>query len=164
MADRTAARKQKAALRAAQLSDALELTRFESRVFVGYYAPHRFSIRQFRYYLGRPRTIAYAARVGGVIVGYVLGTQHTGRLSHVARLSSIAVDAACRRRGLAVRLLAAFVAAARKRACRLVFLEVATKNREARNLFARRGFSRVRLLRGYYSPSVDALRLRLALN
>lgn len=151
------------ALRPARLSDASKLTALEGRAFSGYYASHRFTLAQFRYYLARSCTIARVARVHSSIVGYSLGIQQTGRRRHVARLLSLAVDPRARTRGLGTRLLEVFLEEAHRRGCRSVYLEVAARNVPAIRLFARCGFTRVRSLPGYYAPSVSGLRMRLAL-
>jgi [ribosomal protein S18]-alanine N-acetyltransferase len=150
-------------LRPARSSDVPDLTVFEARAFTGYYAAHRFSRQQFRYYLARASTVAYVVSSRGAIVGYALGIQQTGRLSHVARLLSIGVDRGYRGRGVGARLLARFLEAARKRGCRSVFLEVASSNGVALGLFSRIGFSAVESLQGHYSSAVSGTRMRLTL-
>src|SRR5207247_7028897 len=62
----------KPSLRSAAPTDARQLAQFERGVFINYYAAHRFSEAQFRYYLNRSHTMACLAQAGREIVGYVL--------------------------------------------------------------------------------------------
>ncbi len=144
-------------------SDEAALAAFEQRAFRSYYAPHRFSKEQFRWYLTNPRTIGRVVHEGGRVIAYTLGRERRGRLRHVARLDSIAVDEGWRRQGLASQLMKSFLAQARRRGCRVVMLEVADLNDEAIRLFTRHGFVRSRRLLAYYSPTVDGIRMRRAL-
>ena len=147
----------------ARVVDAPALTAFERKSFTDYYAPHRFSENQFRYYLARPTTIAYLVTDQDNIVGYVLGTQGAGRREHIARLLSIAVDATARNLGVGRRLLEMFLDEARRRRCDVVVLEVADPNAAALHLFESEGFRRVSRLPAYYTSKVDGIRMRAAL-
>ena len=147
-------------VRPATLADAVSLTRLEQRAFTGYYAAHRFSEAQFRYYLARPTTIVHVVERAATIVAYSLGVQNTASRRHLVRLHSIAVGAAERDRHLGGRLLNAFLTEARRRRCRRAYLEVAADNRPALALFARHGFTATARLRGFYSRSVDGVRMR----
>jgi ribosomal protein S18 acetylase RimI-like enzyme len=113
MADRATA----ARIRRARPADADALARLERRAFGGYYAPHRFSASQFRYYLDRTTTIAHVVVRGEAAVAYVLGVQQTGACRRAARLYSIAVDPDARGRRLGDRLLRAFLVDASRRVC-----------------------------------------------
>lgn len=158
-----AARSRTTGVRPATLADATGLARFERRAFTGYYAAHRFSEAQFRYYLARPTTIAHVVERGGTIVAYALGAQQTASRRHLVRLHSIAVGAAERDRRFGGRLLSAFLTEARRRRCRRVYLEVAADNRPALALFARHRFTATARLRAFYSRSVDGVRMRCEL-
>lgn len=150
-------------LRRARMSDVDALARLERAAFVGYYAAHRFSTEHFASYLARTTTFAHVVVQRGRIFAYVLGVQGGGTRAHVARLHSIAVDPRARRGALGRRLLRAFLAAARRRHCAVVYLEVAATNRAAIALFARHGFVVTQRLPAYYSPATAALRMRRAL-
>lgn len=66
--------------------------------------------------------------------------------------------------GLGARLLDALLAEARIRRSREVLLEVRAENTAAHALYARAGFERIAIRRGYYRPGgMDALVLRLRL-
>ena len=141
--------------------DALE--RFERAAFVSYYSRHRFSKREFAYYVKSGVTDTYVAIKHGRVLGYVLGSQRRGSHRHVGRLLSIAVASTDRAQGIGTRLLRRFLRAARERGCRRVYLEVALPNVTAINLFVANGFKRVRQLPRYYTSRVHALRMRVVL-
>ncbi len=67
-----------------------------------------------------------------------------------AHVLNIVVDPACRRRGIARRLLDALMDAARERASDQLFLEVRAGNTAAITLYQDLGFAEVALRRGYY--------------
>jgi ribosomal-protein-alanine N-acetyltransferase len=83
-----------------------------------------------------------------------------------AHLLNLSIAAACRRRGLASRLLEHLMEVAREYGARLMFLEVRPTNGAARRLYAGYGFQQVGTRRGYYPAHdgrEDALLLTLAL-
>jgi ribosomal-protein-alanine N-acetyltransferase len=84
-----------------------------------------------------------------------------------AELLTIAVQADCRRRGVARALLQAVIERARQAAARMIFLEVGVDNAGARSLYSQAGFEEVGRRAGYYTRPTgfaDALVLRLVLN
>jgi ribosomal protein S18 acetylase RimI-like enzyme len=153
-----------ARLRRAKVDDALALSRLEKRAFIGYYAGHRFTQKQFRYYLARSTTMAHVIEADGQILAYSLGVEGTEAGIRVARLHSIAVEPTTRKRRLGKRLLHAFVTEARRRQCRAASLEVAVENGPARRLFEGSHFESVAHLLRYYSPSTDGLRMKRRLD
>lgn len=79
-------------------------------------------------------------------------------------LANLAVAPRARRQGVASRLLEALLEAAAREGLRSVFLEVRVSNREAIDLYRKRGFLEVGRRRRYYTrPVEDALVLRLEL-
>ena len=83
---------------------------------------------------------------------------------HQADVQTLAVAATHQRGGLGARLLDALLAEARRRGAAEVLLEVRAENTAAQALYARAGFERVAVRRGYYRPGgTDALVLRLRL-
>lgn len=151
-------------MRSARVVDAPALAAFERKSFTDYYAPHRFSEKQFRYYLTRPATIAYLVTRGNNVVGYVLGAQGSGRRKHIARLLSIAVEPTARNSGIGRQLLEVFLEEARRRRCHFVVLEVAEPNAPAFHLFESEGFRKVSRLPSYYTAKVDGIRMRAPLH
>ena len=148
------------AVRRATPADAVALAEFERRSFAGYYAAHRFSEAQFRFYLARPTTVAHVIASARSITAYSLGIQNTASRRHIVRLYSIAVAPAVRDRRLGGRLLRAFLTDARRRGCRVAYLEVGADNVSAIALFTRYGFEPTALLRSFYGPESDGLRMR----
>lgn len=142
--------------RDARPADTPELLQLEQACFRSYYRVHRFSARQFRYYLRSRRTVARVAVRGVSLVGYVLGIVSS---SGIARLHSVAVRQEAQHRGIGGRLLREFVQRAFRRRARRVVLEVAARNRSAQKIFERAGFVAVRRLRDYYGPDIPALRM-----
>ena len=71
-------------------------------------------------------------------------------------VNSIAVVPAARGQGVGVRVLEAFLDAARARGAAVIHLEVATDNAPALALYRRAGFERVGTRRDYYGRGADA--------
>lgn len=100
------------------------------------------------------------ADLGGAVVGYA-GLAATG---YQADVQTLAVAAGRQGHGLGTRLLEALLAEARRRKAGEVLLEVRAENDAAQALYARAGFERIGVRRGYYRPGgTDALVLRLRL-
>ena len=96
----------------------------------------------------------------GELVGYA-GLVVSG---HQADVQTLATAPAEQGKGLGRRLLDALVAEARRREAGEVLLEVRADNVAAQALYARAGFERIAVRRGYYRPGgTDALVLRLQL-
>lgn len=112
---------------------------------------------QLRRHLASPRCDLIVAVRGAELVGSALVFYRRG--TDVARLYSIAVAAAARGLGLGARLLDAAEAAARRRGCRRMRLEVRVDNAAALALYERRGYVRRARAVGYYDNGMDAWRL-----
>jgi ribosomal-protein-alanine N-acetyltransferase len=96
----------------------------------------------------------------GEVVGYA-GMVATG---HQADVQTVAVRADRQGRGLGGELLRALLDEARRRGAGEVLLEVRAENVAAQELYARHGFERIGVRRGYYRPGgTDAFVLRLRL-
>ena len=80
-----------------------------------------------------------------------------------AEILTVAVAPAAQRQGLGGRLLAAAMAAVATRGAVTMVLEVGVGNAAAQALYARAGFVRVGLRRGYYAGGEDAFILRVPL-
>ncbi|MFO7189428.1 MAG: ribosomal protein S18-alanine N-acetyltransferase [Pseudomonadota bacterium] len=96
------------------------------------------------------------------LIGY--GVLMTGL--EEAHLLNISIATAFQGRGYGAQLLEHFIALARERAARSMYLEVRPSNLPARRLYQRRGFRQVGLRRGYYPAAngrEDALVLSLDL-
>ncbi len=100
------------------------------------------------------------AGAAGEVVGYA-GLVATG---HQADVQTLAVAEDRRGAGLGRLLLDDLLAEAARRGAAEVLLEVRAENVAAQALYARAGFERVGVRRGYYRPGgTDALVLRLRL-
>jgi [ribosomal protein S18]-alanine N-acetyltransferase len=107
---------------------------------------------------GVPETRHYVvAESGGELVGYagLFATRHT------ADVQTLAVAAHRQGAGLGAMLLTALLDEAHRRAVSEVLLEVRADNEAAALLYARFGFERIGVRRGYYQPGrVDAVVMR----
>lgn len=104
----------------------------------------------------------WTLRAAGELLGYFVLLVAAGE----AHLLNLSVAAPHQRSGHGAALLGEVLRIARAHAARRVFLEVRPSNRAAKELYARFGFRRVALRRGYYPAHggrEDALVLTLAL-
>lgn len=102
----------------------------------------------------RATRVYYVARVDGVVVGYA-GLMLAGDDAHV---TTIAVDPAWQRRGIASRLMLNITRVAKERGARHLTLEVRVSNNPAQALYREFGFHPAGVRRGYYvETNEDAL-------
>lgn len=128
--------------------------RIETELF-----PDAWSVETFWSELAHvPETRHYlVADLDGQVVGYA-GLVCTG---FQADVQTVAVAPAQQGTGLGARLLDALLEEARRRKAGEVLLEVRADNEAAQALYARAGFERIGLRRGYYPPDgTDAYVLR----
>ncbi len=151
---RKPSRSRLAKLRRGRLRDLDALLAFEKDFFG---PDHRISRRSFRRFVGSPNCALIVAETGRQVAGCALVLFR--RNSRSARLYTIAVGGAFRRRGLARRLLAAAESNARRRGCRSMRLEVREDDAGAIALYAASGYRRFGRRRRYYDGRIDALRL-----
>ena len=114
------------------------------------------SRRQYRQHLRSASATVLAAADAGGLLGKAVVFYRAG--SDIARLYSIAVAERARGRGVAKALLAAVEAAARRRHCARLRLEVRTDNAAAIALYERLGFHRFGEKRSFYEDGADAWR------
>ncbi len=131
--------------------------RIETEVFVDPWSVELFwselaQVPEARHYL--------VADLDATIVGYA----GLAAIGYQADVQTLAVAAGHQGHGLGARLLVALLAEARRRDAGEVLLEVRAENKAAQALYARAGFERIGVRRGYYRPGgTDALVLRLRL-
>ena len=114
------------------------------------FGPDGWSAGAFWSELGRPDTRHYlVARDGAALTGYAGLCDYPDE----AFVQTIAVTSSAQGRGVGDRLLAALLDEARRRRQRTVRLEVRVGNERAQRLYARHGFTRESVRRGYYQPS-----------
>ncbi|HHU21860.1 MAG TPA: ribosomal protein S18-alanine N-acetyltransferase [Clostridiales bacterium] len=110
--------------------------------------------------LGSQRHILLVAEEGGRVLGYV-GMMYVLDEGYI---SNVAVDPACRRRGLATKLLRALIQRAGELKLSFVTLEVRASNGAARALYRKLGFNDVGRRKNYYqNPTEDAILMTLTL-
>jgi ribosomal-protein-alanine N-acetyltransferase len=96
--------------------------------------------------------------------GAVLGWAGVMVIADSAQILTVGVVPDARRRGIGQALLDALLAEARRRRATAVFLEVRVDNGAAQALYARNGFTRLRVRRGYYDHGrVDGIEMQRAL-
>ena len=142
----------RARLRPARRADLPALLALEQRSFRG----DRLSARQFRHHQRNPAAWFAVAGPPGDPQGMALVFFRRG--SRVARLYSILVAPAARGRGLGLRLLRAAEAAAQRRGCRELRLEVRVDNATALGLYEGAGYRRLARLPRYYEDGGDGWR------
>lgn len=84
---------------------------------------------------------------------YIIGFAGFWILADEAHITTIASRKAYRRQGIGELLLISMIEMAAKLKARLVTLEVRVSNKIAQNLYAKYGFTRVGLRRGYYTDN-----------
>ena len=90
--------------------------------------------------------------------GELLGWAGVRVVADEAEILTVGVVPAARRRGIARRMIAELLAAARQRGAANVYLEVRVDNAAARALYADEGFAEIGVRRGYYDRGrVDAV-------
>ena len=112
--------------------------------------PRPWSLGLFLSELGLRATRAYlVARVGPTVVGYA------GLLLAVGdgHVTTVAVDPAWHRNGIATRLLLALARAGREKGATGLTLEVRTSNLGAQELYRRFGFAPAGIRKGYYAET-----------
>ncbi len=144
-------------IRDAVAADLAGLNHLERRAFTS----DRLSRRSFRRLIASPSASLRVAGRLGTVSGYHLVFFRRG--ATVARLYSLAVDAAARGSGLAEALVADAERLAARRGCRVLRLEVRPDNRPAIGLYRRLGYQPIGVYRRYYADGSDALRLEKSL-
>ena len=120
----------------------------------------RLSRRSLRRFLLAPTTAVPVALAAGQVAGYAMIGFRAG--SAVARLFSLAVDAAHARQGLGRALLRACEGHAALRRCRVIRLEVRADNHGAIRLYAGSGYREFGRYADYYDDGAAALRFEKA--
>jgi ribosomal-protein-alanine acetyltransferase len=107
----------------------------------------------FAAYARHAKTIFLVAKRGRGIDGYAIAQWGQAR----AELASIAVDPGARGRGIATSLLRSTIRRLKLRGTRRLTLMVKVTNRAARTFYEGQGFTRVRVVRGYYEDGRDGV-------
>ncbi len=121
----------------------------------------RLSRRNFRYLLIKGNAEILVEEENGVVRGYAMLLFNTG--TSLARLYSLAVDPAEKRKGIAGRLVEASEVAARQNDCVYLRLEIRRDNIASINLFKRHGYREFGMHADYYEDHMDAVRFEKSL-
>ena len=144
---------QKFVLRSATREDEDALVALENSAF----SIDRLSRRSFREFLSAQKARLRVAEIGGRLAGYAVTLWRSG--TGVARLYSIATDAAFRGRGVGSALLRDAEEGAYEAGRAVLRLEVATGNEAAISVYRRAGYRPVGELDHYYEDGANALRM-----
>ena len=147
---------EKVFIRLSKPEDIQQLLTIENRCF----RSHRFTVKDFERHLINSSSIFAVVESSGQIVGYIAGLIYHGGGTRTAGLYSMAVLPKWRQRGIGSRLLKYFEREAIKRGARSAFLEVRKTNRAAQALYRRFGYEVEEVLRDYYAPRSNGLRMR----
>ncbi|MCG3179119.1 MAG: Mycothiol acetyltransferase [Phycisphaerae bacterium] len=123
----------------------------------------KFNRRQLRYLLACPRASTHLIRNEGEVVASAVLLRRRTRCGLVGRLYSLCVRSAHRGRGYGRLLLNDVIAACRREGIARLRLEVRADNTPAITLYSRAGFVIEELLKDYYAPGADGLKMRLDL-
>lgn len=149
-------------VRPAKESDIQHLVVLEKKCFdASYYREYQFRELEFYSYLRMNNAILMVAIFNSFLIGYVAGSVKTSRSELMARLDSIGVSPAYRRKGAGDQLLRCFIEEVKNRACKKVLLQVATDNESGTVFFSRRGFRKIRYLPRYYGKRWDGMLMEL---
>lgn len=140
-------------IRAASSTDLSQLVELENQAFDS----DRLSKRNFKHMLNKANGDLLVQDDDGIINGYALVLYHRG--THLARLYSIAVADRVRGRGIGRALLDAAEAAAIKRGCISMRLEIRLDNNVGEKLYRAAGYREFGTYLDYYEDHSPALRM-----
>lgn len=146
-------------LRRPRITDLDQLLKIERRCF----RSHRFSRRQFRYYIHEKSSIVAVAEAKGRLVGYIAGAVHRKSVGCATRLYSMAVLSKWRGGGIGAALLTYFERRTAREKCSSIVLQVRQNNRPARALYRKFDFELEAVLTDYYGLGKTGLKLRKGL-
>jgi ribosomal-protein-alanine N-acetyltransferase len=117
------------------------------------FQPEPWTAHHFWSELGQTETRHYVVATDGQVVGYAGLCDYPDE----AFIQTMAVASAYQGKGVGQALLDDLMGEARRRGQRRVLLEVRIDNEPAQRLYARNGFVKEGVRRGYYAGGVDAL-------
>jgi ribosomal-protein-alanine acetyltransferase len=139
-------------IRTASYQDIPEIQRLEDESFVD----DAFSHRRIAYLVKKAKSATLVYEDGG-IRGYILLLFRND--TSAARVYSICVHPAYRKKGIGAALMRAAEKLAKERKCTKMTLEVSESNSDAIALYRSFGFEAVRTLEDYYRKGVNGLRM-----
>ena len=123
---------------------------------------HAFDATTFLYYALRHRQAFLVGEDAGEVIGYVMA-RRSSRAKRQWDIAAIAVHQNRRGQGVGTRLMGEILKALQAVQAAVVRLEVKADNDAAQRLYRRFGFAPTSVLRGYYGPDGDGLRMVLRL-
>ena len=121
-----------------------------------------FTKQQIAHLLTDYNSIGLVAKVGGQIVGFIIGRIYVEEESLIGHILTLDILPTHRQKGIAQRLLLEIEKMFKERGVKECHLEVREDNVAAINLYLKLGYEKVRKLRRYYG-SAHGLYLRKAL-
>lgn len=118
-----------------------------------------FPKRELAYLLGDYNAIGLAAKVDGEIVGFAIARVDIRRNAPFGHILTVDVTPACRRRGIAQKLLHEIEAILREKGVKECRLEVREDNFAALSLYQKLGYKEMGTLERYYGDA-DGLYLK----
>jgi len=122
-----------------------------------------FSTHQLQYLINTKTAISFVAEFDGVFAGFIIGLTNRNRFGKYGRVYTLDVDDQFRRLGIGTVLIEALLKELGKAYCTRCFLEVKIDNGRAIPLYEKIGFEKCRIVPNYYSPGVDALKMKKSL-
>lgn len=141
-------------IRKAGKRDLDSLVALESRGF----SSDLFGRNQFKYLLAKANSSVFLITVSGKAAGSAIVLWKKGLRS--GRLYNIVIDPKYQNLGLGSRLLDACEKEAIERGSHTMTLEVRVNNNKAIDFYKNRGYVRARIMRGYYSDGVSAVKMK----
>jgi ribosomal-protein-alanine acetyltransferase len=146
----------KVLIRRSRATDLRDLLTIENRCF----RAHRFDKKDFAHHLRYRSAILLVAEVSRRVVGYIAGTIYHGSKNRIAKLHSMGVLPGWRRMRIGSALLKSFEKEVARRKSAAITLEVRKRNPSAQSLYSDFGYNVEAVLKNYYSPGSDGLRMR----
>jgi len=141
----------------AVLDDIDSLVTLESRGFT----TDLFGRNQFRYLITSPNSGFFVARAGRKIVGAAVILWRKN--AHSGRLYNIVTDPSFQGGGIGSALIELCEREISRRGKSAISLEVRSDNKNAISFYRKRGYVDEKLIRGYYSDGVSAIKMRKSL-
>ncbi len=116
----------------------------------------KFHRKQLNYLLLKARSVVLVAEAGGIIGSIIVLLREN---IHNARIYSLNVHPAYRRRGIASLLMDKTMGLLKEKGVTKITLEVGVNNKAAQNLYSSKGFIVDKKLYNYYKNMDDALHL-----
>lgn len=142
-------------IREAVLADLDEIYKIEIECFM----EDAFTYRQLEYCLRSPDFVTLIALVNGETVGFIIGSLEDSGKKIIGHVYTLDVKRKFRRMGIGSALLKALEEVFINKGAEKCFLEVRLDNTAAEKLYLKHGYSPKGIIRNYYGPGLDGVRL-----